>query len=227
MKTFQTPLGSFLCYDTGIIPRALEAGQWWDHHLKAVLDEDTDQDVAIDIGAHIGWFTIYLARQIRRPLVIACEPWPATFALLQANVDGQPLKVRASIQCWPVAAYDRMVPLSFATQNDVTDPGAWGFIPTAGADRSSVLGMALDSYIPSTQKISLIKCDAQGADLRALKGLERTIKRCRPLIVFEWEEGMAAWQGDLWAHYMDFFNMLNYAVERITPDYYDFVARPR
>lgn len=219
MRSFQTPLGSFLCYDTGTIPRAMEAGQWWDHHLKAILDE-APAGLAIDIGAHIGWFTRYLAQ--RHP-VVACEPWPSTFSLLWYNA--QPLSYR--IQCWPVAAYDRITTLSFAPQNDVTDPGAWGFIEQGDLGQEGVVGLRLDPYIPSTQHVSLIKCDAQGADLRALKGLEQTIRRCRPLIVFEWEEQMAKWQGDLWAHYRDFFDLLNYSVERITPNYWDFCARPR
>ncbi len=216
-----TLLGPFTVYDHGTITRALQEGQWWDDHLKPILDE-ADPGVAIDIGAHVGWFTIYLAQ--RHAQVIAVEPYPSSFALLRANVARRP-GLAHIIQTWPVAAYDRVSTLRFDARNDPTDAGGFGFTPTE-VTGPSVAGMALDPYLTQAG-VTVIKCDAQGADLRALKGLEQTIRRCRPLIIFEWEEGMAAWQGDRWQDYLDFFERLNYGVERITPDYYDYTARPR
>lgn len=51
-----TPLGRFEVYPTGTITRALQAGQWWDAHLKPVLDAAPPGGCALDIGAHVGWF---------------------------------------------------------------------------------------------------------------------------------------------------------------------------
>lgn len=219
MIRLQTSQGPFYCYDQGTITRALAEGQWWDDHLKPILDT-ASPGLALDIGAHIGWFTRYLC--LTHP-VIACEPWPDSFALLRLNTDWC-----HGLQVWPVAAYDRATSLQFAPDNDTTDAGSFGFLPVENpADETGVVGIALDQYIQPTEQVSLIKCDAQGADLRALQGLRSTIRRCRPLIVFEWEEGMAAWQGDTWEDYERFFEELNYSVERITPDYWDFCARPR
>jgi FkbM family methyltransferase len=222
----RTPLGPFEVYPTGTITRALQDGQWWDDHLKPILDEAA-RGMAIDIGAHFGWFTLYLAQ---RHEVIAVEPWPATFALLTQNVQRRP-GLQHRIQCWPLAAYDRTTALEFARTNDRTDAGAFGFTRPSFIPEQDSYGMvaavALDTYLPPDAPVTVIKCDAQGADLRALRGLQQTIVRCRPLIVFEWEEGMAAWQGDSWQDYLDFFGWLNYSVVRISMDYYDYVARPR
>lgn len=221
MIDLDTLLGRFSLYETGTITRALRLGQWWDAHLKPILDEVPSGGWAIDIGAHVGWFTRYLSHRFR---VVAVEPNPETFQLLtQNNYGDTPYSVR--VQCWPVAAYHQVATLSWDLRNDRTDAGACAFTPTNGL--YTVPAVPLDHYLLAHAHVSVIKCDAQGADLRALKGLRQTIARCRPLIVFEWEEGMAAWQGDTWQDYLDFFQELNYTVERITLDYWDYVARPR
>lgn len=226
-KLLSTLLGRFTVYAEGTITRALEAGQWWDDHLKPILDEADPAGWAIDIGAHFGWFTCYLGERHQR--VVAVEPYPQSFALLLENV--QRRSWLEHVQCWPVAAYDAVTRLEFAPNNDQTDAGAFGFTPLFPSGPVSdvvVPALPLSQYLePLQPHVTVIKCDAQGADLHALKGLTQTIRRCRPLIVFEWEEGMAAWQGDYWGHYEDFFQALGYTVERIVPDYWDYVARPK
>lgn len=217
-----TALGPFMVYETGTITRALQEGQWWDDHLKPILDEATP-GLAIDIGAHFGWFTVYLAQQHQQ--VIAVEPFPSSFALLQRNLHRRPELIE-KVQLWPVAAYNQAVTLSYDRESDTTDPAAFGFTTREGG-KLPVAGIPLDLYLPAFPPVTVIKCDAQGADLRALKGMEMTIRRCRPLIVFEWEEGMAAWQGDTWKDYEEFFERIDYSMERITPHYWDCVARPR
>jgi FkbM family methyltransferase len=216
-----TSLGPFRVYAEGAITRDLQVGTWWDDHLKPVLDE-VESGCAIDIGAHFGWFTVYLAQRLGQ--VIAVEPYPSSFALLRYNVQQRP-GLEHRIQCWPVAAYDTVAALRFDRRNCTTDAGAFGFTPTE-EEGIRVAGVALDPYLTDVE-ITLIKCDAQGADLRALRGLRKTLERCRPLVVFEWEAGMAAWHGDTWDAYLAFFAGLHYSVERIVPDYWDYCARPR
>lgn len=225
--TLPTPLGPFAVYPEGTITRTLQEGRWWDRHLNPILNE-AEPGCAIDIGAHFGWFTIYLAQRHER--VIAVEPYPESFRLLTGNVRARP-QLEDHIQCWPVAAYDTTATLQFDRRNDTTDAGTVGFTragPGAAVPPAPcfVAGVRLDDYLQASPPVTLIKCDAQGADLRALVGLRATIARDRPLIVFEWEEGMAGWQGDTWPDYVDFFAELNYTVARITQDYWDFVARP-
>ncbi|SRR5712691_743841 len=216
-----TPLGRFLIYDEGTITRDLVAGAWWDDHIRPILDE-APKGWALDLGAHFGWFTIYLAHTHER--VLALEPYPPSYALLEHNIRVEHPRLADQIVSWPVAAYDRCTTLQFAPGNPTGDEAAFGFTP--GTDGLTVPALALDPYLVEAP-ITCIKCDVQGADLRALTGLQETIRRCRPIIAFEWEDGMARWQGDLWEHVLTFFEGLNYTVDRIVPDYWDYVARPR
>lgn len=46
-----------------------------------------DGDVVFDVGANIGFFTLYLNRTLRNATVYCFEPIPETFSLLRHNVD--------------------------------------------------------------------------------------------------------------------------------------------
>lgn len=46
--------------------------------------------------------------------------------------------------------------------------------------------VSLDEFF-SDQKIDFIKCDAQGAEPRIIKGAEKLIRRCKPTMIYEWE----------------------------------------
>lgn len=214
-----TELGPMRVYAQGTITRALQAGQWWDSHLKPHIDS-VEGGAAVDIGAHFGWFTRYLSSRFGR--VYACEPWPASYRLLEENVP------YTNVQLWPVAAHWTTAVLGYALRNDPSDAGAFGFngrrIDFA---QPAVAAVRLDDYLPPDAPITLVKCDAQGADLQALQGMERTIRRCRPLILFEWEEGLAQDHDSAWGDYLWFFEDIGYAPpERISPGHWDYVARP-
>jgi FkbM family methyltransferase len=43
----------------------------------------------------------------------------------------------------------------------------------------------LDNIIPSNLPIHFIKIDVEGAEMLVLRGAEKTIKRCKPIVVFE------------------------------------------
>ena len=43
----------------------------------------------------------------------------------------------------------------------------------------------LDNIIPADMPLNFIKIDVEGAEMLVLKGAEKTIKRCHPIVVFE------------------------------------------
>lgn len=224
MKAVPTRQGVFLTWDTGTVTRALESRGDWDEHVGAILQEARPGGLALDLGAHIGWFSVQLAT--RHDRVIACEPYLRTVDLLRQNVRGFPVDV------WPVAAYSQPQTLTFADWLEPTDRGANCYVPGIGRAGMVVPAVALDPYfalgeIDPPDRVSVIKTDCQGADLHALIGLHRVIERCRPLIVFEWEEALAAHHGHTWTDYQDWCATHRYTLDRITPDFWDYVARPR
>jgi FkbM family methyltransferase len=249
MRTIQTPHGVFQTFDHDAVGNALASGQFWDEQIRAALDSADPSGWAIDLGANIGWFSVYLAR--RHLQVLAIEAHPTTYVLLYANVMANGMKDRVLVVNGAA---------SFETTSLRLAPAAWhgwpdgmasernlDLVPTAASLAFVPIDavptpVTLDTLVvPAFQvddilmrmipwpRVTLIKVDCQGADLPALIGLKHTIARDRPLIVFEYEGGAAQWQGpgNTWQDYLDFFEARDYAVERIREDLFDYVARPQ
>jgi FkbM family methyltransferase len=150
--------------------------------------------------------------------------------LLTKNLDGAGLL--SKVQILPCLAYSHRILLTKAAMSDTgwnveheSNRPAVPWRPTKNSDQA-VEAFPLDVHLPLNAPVRFIKIDAQGCDLRVLHGLQQTIDRCRPLIVFEWEKDYAAWHGDTWEDYLAWGETHHYAIERITESFWDYVARP-
>lgn len=111
-----------------------------------------------------------------------------------------------------------------ATTHDPTNRGGLAFVAGEPGDQ---LGGPLDSRVELLDwPVTLIQVDAQGCDLRALRGLERTIRTWHPVVVFEYEADLAAWHGDRWEDYEDFLQLVGYSWEESKTHRNNFVCRP-
>ena len=75
-------------------------------------------------------------------------------------------------------------------------------------EAGDVRSVVLDEL--ALEQVALIKVDTQGADLRVLRGAEATIRRHRPVILFEWERDLGKQHGTLLENYHAFFAGLDY-----------------
>jgi len=230
-----TPWGVFSTYDHDTVQQAIMKGEFWDQQIQPFLAEADPSGWMLDLGANIGWFTVYGAKRFTG--VIAFEAHPETFGYLRRNlVDNQ---VDTKVWAFNLAAYDRTTRLTLApdefvgwpvpnplTLEGCPHPASIAFVPTLHGDRFSVQAAPVDIFVPPWMTVTCIKVDVQGCDLRALVGLTQTIRRCRPLIIFEYEGGASQWHGDTWEKYLQFFASHNYQVTRIREDLWDYVARP-
>ena len=229
MRLVQSVLGPFAVWDADHLGQQLEAGTWWDAHLRPFLDSADPSGWAIDIGANVGWFTRYLLQ--RHAGVIAVEAHIDTFQLLVQNV---PPGERAILlhgvaydrPAWFDRAPNALLGWSADSMAQCPNASSVAFVRCHTPAYPAVPGVVVDHTVGDL-RVSLIKVDAQGCDLRALRGLRQTIRRDRPLIVFEFEEAAASWHGDDWDDYEQFFAREGYGVERVREDLWDFVARPR
>lgn len=155
--------------------RALSIGaQWVDRDtVRAALRFARAGGTAIDGGAHVGSWVPRLAAAF--PRVIAFEPCPENFALLQANTAGlRGVELRrAALGAAAGSARLSRVPEPGANSGQwaIADDGAE--VAVATVDR---LGLA---------DLSLLKLDLEGYELPALQGAAETLRRCRPVVVIE------------------------------------------
>lgn len=130
--------------------------------------------VAVDIGAHIGTWTLPLAGAFKK--VYAFEPHPDNYRCLKANTAG----------CNNVEARNVALGEKVGTCDVCDDPmrhGNSGARITVLNEGAPVLVIPLDSlHLPA---VDLLKLDVEGAEILVLRGAEETLKRTNPVIVME------------------------------------------
>ena len=59
---------------------------WWLHEYHRYLQDLGEKPVIVDVGAHIGDFSLFMAHKIPGARILAFEPEPENFALLEENI---------------------------------------------------------------------------------------------------------------------------------------------
>lgn len=136
--------------------------------------------VFLDVGAHVGRWSLRLAAQAS--LVIAVEASPATAGVLRENIKLNQLEDRVTVL--EFAAWDRRCSLFLDDPNGKERGGSTRVLRTGGG--TEVTAMPLDEVLdPGTQDIGLVKLDVEGADLHALSGMRRLLAAARPSMLVE------------------------------------------
>lgn len=140
-------------------------------------------DVVIDGGSNVGFFALLAATKLQGSgCVIAFEPDPDTFSLLQENVrrNGFESTVRAE----RIALTDREGTFEFAVNSD--EPMLSSLISAKSGLGGNVLARAvsLDSFLAARglHRADVIKLDLEGAEPMALEGARSTLPTARMLI---------------------------------------------
>ncbi len=203
--------GVFLLKAGDLISESARRDGVWDPHVVDIAARVSDvvrgrtapsaKHLAIDVGAHFGLITVAIAKLF--DTVFSFEPNIFNAGLLRVNVLLNGLDGRVEVR--REAASDREGSLSLAPSDRQEIPlplddqgrfapgvasnlGAYSFVQD-GTGLSQANAVALDTL--ALDGVAFIKVDAQGADGLVLLGAMQTIARCRPWVVFEWEEHLA------------------------------------
>lgn len=162
-------------------------------------------DVALDVGANVGVFTIAMGRAVGAGgRVLAFEPQPAIAGMLARNVARHGLahvEVRREIVA--AATGDGMfADIVSLPQDRPVNFGAIGLhtrIPEEYGDMVPTAATTVDAL--GLERCALIKVDVEGAEAAVVRGASETIRRCRPVLSIECDRPGAAlpWVDDLLA----------------------------
>jgi FkbM family methyltransferase len=145
-------------------------------HLEAALSHVTSFGTAFDGGAHIGTWSKVLSARFAR--VIAIEPSPDTFECLDYNMTALGC---ANVERRQVAlgAQPGVVSMRLDAPNEArANTGARFAAP--GGDIPVITIDSLD-----LQDLGFLKLDIEGSEPMALRGAMATLRRCRPIVLFE------------------------------------------
>lgn len=150
--------------------------------LKSLIEPD---DIVIDAGANIGFYSLLIAQGLKTGRVYSFEPVPQNFKSLQHNISPSPKE--KNIFLMNKGLWHKRDTLQFSLESDMED-NVGSF--TAGAvtkalDQHVCEVVTLDDFCKDFQKLDFIKMDIEGAELSALKGGEKTIERFKPQFMIE------------------------------------------
>lgn len=146
----------------------------------------TPGDHVLDLGAHIGFFTMHMAARVGpHGSVTAFEPFDENATLLERSIQENRFEGRVRLERAAVARKSGTAALAFATETLNSGGAFLASDPSvAGHQVRQVRAVALDDLsLPGP--IAFIKMDVEGAEPLMLQGGARLIARDRPIMVSE------------------------------------------
>lgn len=172
--------GKFFCRkgtdDARIVAEAFE-------YLLRKYFETITQGVFVDVGSHVGEYTIKVARRVGdNGRVISVEPESSNFATLKANIELNDLSnvTPVNVACWNENEKLKLYLAQLPGDHSVKKPVSTHFVEVSGLKLDDILKHLEIDYV------DFIKVDVEGADGEVLEGAEKTIARnLHVKIIFE------------------------------------------
>jgi FkbM family methyltransferase len=144
--------------------------------------------VVLDVGAHVGYFTVLGALANPRARVVAFEPNPTVFARLARNIQVNALTnvepIRKAVGRQSGSAEFYFVPEGIPANSSLS----LDYIRTCEVVESSTVDVvAIDDFLAERgiERVDLVKIDTETTEADVLAGMARTLARCRPTILCE------------------------------------------
>jgi FkbM family methyltransferase len=150
-------------------------------HIERSLALCRGRRVAVDAGAHVGFWSYYLALAFAR--VHAFEPSELFAQCFERNVRAK----NVALHRVALGEAEKTVALEVDARNTGAThvrSGAAGEIPMR----------TLDSY--RLQEVDFLKVDVEGYERQALEGARETLARCRPVVIVEQKDFAARYGGE-------------------------------
>jgi FkbM family methyltransferase len=145
-------------------------------------------DVALDVGGHIGFFTMQMAAVVGPAgRVYAFEPLDTNADLLERSIAENGFQDRVLFRRAAVGASPGTATLTFPLET-LNSGGAYllreGTEALTGNQRKDVPVVALDS-LDLRRPVRFIKMDVEGAEPQVLQGAARLLREDKPIILSE------------------------------------------
>lgn len=195
--------------DSDIIIKTIKNGKVYEKPVVDSFKKYVKPDsIAIDLGANVGQMTVALSKLCKTVYSVEADPYFTS--ILHKN-----LAINSAWNCQvlSVAAWDKtgeLLPYPEPDLNKFKSLGSFGIVPTSNSKRF-IHSLALDDL--NLENVSFIKIDVQGSDLKAMQGLTKTIKRCKPAIIFEYEPTFDDYFSINISDYEDFVKSIGYVLK--------------
>ena len=202
----------------------IRAGRWTEPELELLPRAVRAGETALDVGANYGLYSYHLSR-LGGVRVYAFEPVPFTFRTL-ATV-ARLLRFRG-VELVEKGCSDRAGRITFTVPvqasgavaagqayiggRDDEREGREGQVRWAGTRDVTAEVVALDEFVPRAERVTLFKCDIEGAELLAFRGAERLIGEHLPTVICEINPWFLGGFGIRLEELLDFFSARGYGL---------------
>jgi FkbM family methyltransferase len=183
IEVLSTAHGRFTCFRRDHTTEHLRRfGTHQASDLHIALDMTRPGDAVVDVGAHVGTFTVPLSRRVGEAgIVTSFEGAPDTYAMLQQNV--------ADNRCSNVETVHAVVSSQPGRRYRLADQpagvGATYFEPSG--DALGVGSVALDESLSGSDRrpVRFLKIDVEGHEVEVLRGALKLLREDRPIVLLE------------------------------------------
>lgn len=223
MKIFISPTNTKFVINNrrDIIYECLHKYGFFDeHNIKEAINHLKDNPgIVLDIGANIGTFCCEIASRFPNYTIHAFEPVPLTFSELEKNIELNDFK---NIVSHNIGISNKVGVVEGQTAHSEGSFGSITLSEEVETLRSNDIIHVKSLYDVFTvdsfefESVSLIKIDVEGMEHEVFLGAVDTIKRCRPVILFEcWNRD---WFAEKRKELLEFVEGLGYNIRPMDDD---------
>lgn len=155
-------------------------------HLSGLLQAGM---TFMDLGANIGYYTLLAAHRVGpQGRVVAFEPDQQNCTLIQMSVLDNGFE---NVELFPLAAADHSATFAFELRDGSNGMLTEELSASSVSDvrrllsRKVVRAVAIDEILHHLDRLDVMKIDVEGAEYRALRGMEALLTKHRPIIFSE------------------------------------------
>lgn len=161
-----------------------------EEELALIADNFPKGGSFCDVGANIGNHSLYMLKFGGAAQVLPMEPNPDALELYLSNMILNGVLDRIALDTLGYGL-DEQADDGLAIVNPRNNLG-WARVGKPDEGKEGAISVRRGDDLIGARHIDFLKMDVEGMEVRALKGLAETIKRCRPVIFIEVDHGQRA-----------------------------------
>ena len=167
-----TPLESF----------NFDSYEYYDSKMLFTLSRECK--TIFDIGANLGWYSIFLALIDNKKRIFSFEPISETFNALKKNISINNVR---SIKPFNLALSDEKKEIEMFYSPSLKGASSFKNLQEKATQTEKIKTNTLDNFIEiaSIDSLDFIKCDVEGAELLVVKGGLKSIEKHKPILFLE------------------------------------------
>jgi FkbM family methyltransferase len=201
-------------WDGAVSQELILSGKWEEYETKLFKENIKSGDVVVDIGAHIGYYTLIAAAIVgKKGRVYAFEPNHKNFQILKKNVEENNYKNIVLIN----KAVSNRNKKGFLFLNSENTGDHRVFDSKDSRKVETIQTITLDKYFDNKEKeIHMLKMDIQGSEANAFQGGIKIIKKSKNIkIISEFQPALIKMSGMSAKKYLHLLRQVGFKIYNI------------